>query len=101
LIILLDDYAIDEEFRNNLSALYLVEMSTNKQESKKQGMEIKRVFLYPIKCENMQMNLLATDDEDFWWIAKHIQILSEKMGNRINFKQSDNHPNSLEIEFFP
>jgi hypothetical protein len=94
LICLLDDYAIDTEYRNNLSALYSIKF--NLEEEK---MKIEKVYLHPLRCANLQMNLLSENEEDFWWIARKVKHLSSKFGVNLNYLQSGSNLNQLEIIF--
>jgi poly-gamma-glutamate synthesis protein (capsule biosynthesis protein) len=64
-----DDYAIDPELRNDLSALFLIEL-------RPPGVE--RVTVMPVKIDNMQVNLAEGADRE--WFVRRFRRLCDEMG---------------------
>lgn len=82
-----DDYALNEEFRNDLGGVWRVVVSTDNGDGGGRG-EGKRLMLdkleiFPTRCDRFQVTLLDVDDEDHEWVQRKIMKLSEKMGTRV------------------
>ncbi|OJJ79544.1 CapA family protein [Aspergillus glaucus CBS 516.65] len=85
-----DDYALNEEFRNDLGGVWRVVVSTDngdggggKGKGKGKGLELDRLEMYPTRCDRFQVTLLDVDDEDHGWVRRKIMKLSEEMGTRV------------------
>ena len=64
-----DDYVVDEELRNDLSALFLVTVTEQ---------SIERLDLVPVQIHHGQVNLAEDDGLD--WIVDRLTALSEELG---------------------
>ena len=73
----LDDYAWDEQFRNDLGALFQLNISINKSQS----IELDSLSIFPTSCHTFQVNLLESGDKDWIWIKEKLIQLSD-IGNR-------------------
>jgi poly-gamma-glutamate capsule biosynthesis protein CapA/YwtB (metallophosphatase superfamily) len=69
---LVDDYAVDEELRNDLSALFLVRVKPP---------AIEAVDLVPVRIDRMQANLARGADRD--WIAQRLATLCAEMHTQL------------------
>ncbi len=67
-----DDYAVDPELRNDLSALYLVRARPH---------AVDRVELVPIRIRRCQANLAEPPDRG--WFTRHMRQLCGEMGTRV------------------
>ena len=68
-----DDYAVDQDLRNDLSALFLVRVRVP---------FVDRIELIPVKIDDMQVNL-ARGDELRWFIDRFVKLCSE-MGTHVD-----------------
>jgi poly-gamma-glutamate capsule biosynthesis protein CapA/YwtB (metallophosphatase superfamily) len=73
-----DDYAINEQFRNDLSALFRVNLLVNSKESK--SIELQSLSVFPTRCANFQVNRLKRDESDWYWIKEKLIELSDVKG---------------------
>ncbi|CAF1653341.1 unnamed protein product [Adineta ricciae] len=74
----LDDYAIDEQYRNDLSALFRLNLSISTSESdQSKFVSIHSLSIYPTRCSNFQVNRLDHDDADWKWIKDKLTELSD------------------------
>lgn len=71
----LDDYAVDEEFRNDLGFLYMIDYDQNQKKWKK-------LKLFPTKIEHFQVNLAEGNDKK--WLQTKIKSLCESFGTVLN-----------------
>ena len=67
-----DDYAVDEELRNDLSALFLVRVKPP---------AIAGLELVPVRIDRMQVNLARGADRD--WIARRLTALCAEMHTQL------------------
>jgi poly-gamma-glutamate synthesis protein (capsule biosynthesis protein) len=67
-----DDYAVDPELRNDLSALFLLRVRPP---------HVERLELVPVKIDDMQVNRAAGDDRA--WVVERFARLSADMGTRV------------------
>jgi poly-gamma-glutamate synthesis protein (capsule biosynthesis protein) len=67
-----DDYAVDRRLRNDLSALFLVDLA---------GSRIEHIHLVPVHIGHRQVNLATGDDAR--WIATRTIRLCEEMGTEV------------------
>lgn len=63
---IIDDYAIDKYYRNDLTILAQV-IFDNKG-------KIARAQAYPAKIESQRLRLLKSKEDDYGWVAKRIQV---------------------------
>ncbi|BCR88558.1 CapA family protein [Aspergillus chevalieri] len=83
-----DDYALNEEFRNDLGGIWRVVVNTNTNNDssggrKGKGLVLDRLEMYPTRCDRFQVTLLDVDDEDHGWVRRKVAKLSEEMGTRV------------------
>ena len=62
-----DDYAVDQELRNDLSALFVLEACPP---------HFRRIEIIPVKIEDMQVNRARAGDRD-WYIQHFTQLCAE------------------------
>jgi len=74
----IDDYAVDEEYRNNLGFLYKLTMRVNPSAH---ACSVSRIELIPTKISQFQATTEMTDEERKW-LGKTMGILSERLGTR-------------------
>lgn len=67
-----DDYVVDAELRNDLSALFLVRVTPPRVEA---------LDLVPVKIGNMRVNLAQGKDRD--WFAQRVASLCAEMGTKV------------------
>ena len=67
-----DDYAVDRRLRNDLSALFLLDVV---------GSRIERIQLVPLHIGHMQVNLAT--EEDRRWLGNRLARLCEEMGTDV------------------
>ncbi|GAD98204.1 polyglutamate biosynthesis protein [Paecilomyces variotii No. 5] len=99
----IDDYALNEEFRNDLGAVWRVVVregsgsgsgfgslishlhdSDAKQGKKKgAGLELVRLEIFPTRCDRFQAMLLDREDRDHAWVREKIRMLSADLGTRV------------------
>lgn len=81
-----DDYALNEEFRNDLGGVWRVVVSTDNGDGgsrgKGKGLALDKLEMFPTRCDRFQVTLLEVDDEDHGWVRRKIMKLSEEMGTR-------------------
>jgi len=81
-----DDYAVDDEYRNDLSFLYRLYLDTETH-------RWKRLELLPTRIKHFQVNRAIGDDKT--WLTKTIRKLSNKYLTNI---QIDNSNDTLYID---
>ena len=75
----LDDYATDEQYRNDLGALFQLHVSVSpllSQDRKSKSIRLQSLSVFPTRCSNFQVNQLNRDDIDWAWIKKKLVQLS-------------------------
>ena len=70
-----DDYAVDEEERNDLSFLFVAEI---------EGSCLTRIRLFPVRIENFRVRL--ANDNEAAFLQKTMQIKCTAFGTRLEFK---------------
>lgn len=84
-----DDYALNEEFRNDLGGVWRVVVSSHGSDSDSNSnssgrrLELDRLEMFPTRCDRFQVTLLDVDDEDHGWVRRKITRLSEELGTRV------------------
>ncbi|CAF1013838.1 unnamed protein product [Rotaria sp. Silwood1] len=77
-----DDYAIDQEYRNDLGALFQLHLSISSQNEKLKSIRLQSLSIFPTRCSNFQVNRLNLQDIDWTWIKEKFVQLSN-IGERI------------------
>jgi poly-gamma-glutamate capsule biosynthesis protein CapA/YwtB (metallophosphatase superfamily) len=77
-----DDYAVDEEYRNNMSAMWsvIVEERPSDRES---SLKLKRLDIYPTAIRSFQALILEPGVRDHDWVTNKIRTLSSRFGTRM------------------
>ncbi|KAF2101768.1 putative polyglutamate biosynthesis protein [Rhizodiscina lignyota] len=71
-----DDYAINQSYRNDLSAIWRVTVEGKDQE----GLHLKSLEIFPTRISRFQAELLDSNDPDHDWVREKITKLSGEMG---------------------
>ncbi|EPZ35594.1 hypothetical protein ROZALSC1DRAFT_30736 [Rozella allomycis CSF55] len=77
---LIDDYAIDPVFRNDLSAVYVAEINKTHE-----GTEVTSCSVHPISIKAMQSNLTAPNSAEYKWLKSLSKSFS---GTTVNAEPS-------------
>jgi len=67
-----DDYAIDEQYRNDLSGIFRLNLSLDNRKS----IRLHSLSVFPTRCSNFQVNQLPREDPDWTWIKDKLVQLS-------------------------
>jgi len=81
----IDDYAVDDSFRNDLGFLYRVHMAEKSQ--KGGGAVFDKIELVPVKIARMQVNV--AQEEDKAWLMKTMKELCQEMGTSVDEQQQE------------
>ncbi|CAF0739001.1 unnamed protein product [Adineta steineri] len=74
----LDDYAIDKQYRNDLSALFRLNLSISSSNlDNKKSIHLHSLSIFPVRCSNFQVNRLEKEDTDWIWIQQKLLQLSK------------------------
>ncbi|KAF2655523.1 polyglutamate biosynthesis protein [Lophiostoma macrostomum CBS 122681] len=76
-----DDYAVNKEYRNDLSALWRVGVEVAEEGQKR--LSVKRLELFPNRIKRFQAHQLREDDPDHRWVCKTFKELCKKLGTNI------------------
>lgn len=79
-----DDYALTQGYRNDLSAIWQVTVEELSGREGKEGLKLKRLKILPTKIERFQATVLEGTDEDFQWVNDKIVKLSRDLGVTID-----------------
>lgn len=79
-----DDYAVNAEWRNDLSALWRV---TVQEEGEK--LVLRRLEVFPNRIRNFQAGLLDRKDADHKWLTKRFRELCAEMGTSLEEELGD------------
>ncbi|KAJ5402046.1 uncharacterized protein N7487_007942 [Penicillium crustosum] len=71
-----DDYALNEEYRNDLGALWRVVV----REKTGGGLGLERLEIFPTRVDRFRAVLLDSKDADHVWIRRRIRELSGELG---------------------
>jgi hypothetical protein len=74
-----DDYALNEEYRNDLGALWRVVLS----EGGGGGLAVERLEMFPTRVEWFRAKILDSRDEDHVWVRRRIRGLSAELGTTV------------------
>lgn len=84
-----DDYAVNDAFRNDLGALWRVRLRESHGhdggggEGGKTRLELDKLEIFPTRIERFQTNLLPVEDADHDWVREKITMLSEELGTSV------------------
>ncbi|OAP56561.1 hypothetical protein AYL99_09740 [Fonsecaea erecta] len=79
-----DDYAIEPNFRNDLSAIWKVSVEERTEKTKGESeLEVKRLEVYPNRIERFQARLLKRDDPDHEWVEQTFRRLCDQFGTQV------------------
>ncbi|OJJ50865.1 hypothetical protein ASPZODRAFT_126823 [Penicilliopsis zonata CBS 506.65] len=82
-----DDYALNEVFRNDLGAVWRVTVSekqTTDTTTSSSGVELSTLEIFPTRIERFQAHLLEPMDPDYDWTRRKVTVLSERLGTTVN-----------------
>ncbi|KAJ5356392.1 hypothetical protein N7517_011001 [Penicillium concentricum] len=74
-----DDYALNEEYRNDLGALWRVVV----REMSGGGIGLERLEIFPTRVERFRAILLDYRDPDHVWVRRRVSELSEEFGTSV------------------
>ena len=78
------DYAVTPGYRNDLSAVWRVQVEEVAAESSAvQRLKPIRLQILPTRIKRFQAELLDPGDSDWGWVAEKIQTLSKEMGTHV------------------
>lgn len=75
----IDDYAIDEQYRNDLGAIFQVHVSipwTFPENTNLKPIRLQSLSVFPTRCSNFQVNRLCLDDVDWTSVKEKLVQLS-------------------------
>ena len=75
-----DDYAINEQYRNDLGALFQVHVSILAGNGRSKLIRLQSLSIFPTRCSNFQVNRLGLEDVDWTWIKEKFVQLSKTGG---------------------
>ena len=81
-----DDYAVNERFRNDLSAAWRVGVrdSVGAGEETEGKLEITKLEVFPNRIKTFQAHLLEPDDGDHRWVTRKFRELCKEMGTQVD-----------------
>jgi poly-gamma-glutamate capsule biosynthesis protein CapA/YwtB (metallophosphatase superfamily) len=75
-----DDYAIDQQYRNDLGALFQLHLTilplSLEENRKSKSIRLQSLSIFPTRCSNFQVNRLNFEDNDWTWIKEKLVQLS-------------------------
>lgn len=74
-----DDYALNEQFRNDLGGVWRVVVS----EREEGGLGLDRLEMFPTRVERFRAELLEVKDKDHAWVRERIRTLSGELGTSV------------------
>lgn len=80
-----DDYAVNQEFRNDLSAAWRVTVGERGHfaYSDRQRLEVKKLEVFPNRIQLFQAHLLEAGDVDHKWVEAKFRELCERFGTKV------------------
>ena len=85
-----DDYAVDANFRNDLSAAWRV--MVGEKTEKKQGqseLEVKKLEVFPNRIQRFQAHLLGRQDKDHKWLTDRFRNLCGDFNTKVEEELGD------------
>jgi hypothetical protein len=97
----LDDYAIDEQYRNDLGALFQLHITissplSSDENQKSKLIRLQSLSIFPTRCSSFQVNRLNFDDNDWKWIKEKLLQLSKTAGKTWTIGQN----NQLQLDIY-
>lgn len=80
-----DDYAVTEKYRNDLSAVWRVTV----EEAGRERLRLRTLEVFPTRINRFQAELLNAKDPDHQWVCGKIARLSTEMGTTISGNSGD------------
>ncbi len=88
-----DDYAVDEQYRNDLGALFqlhlIVSPASLEEDGKSKFIRLHSLSIFPSRCSNFQVNRLNSEDEDWKWVKDKFLQLSNINGKTWKIGQNN------------
>ena len=81
-----DDYALVEEYRNDLSAVWRVSFVEDSQR-----LDLDRLEIFPTRIKTFQAQLLRKGEPDFEWLRDKLSSLCADLGTAIESETGDDH----------
>ena len=81
-----DDYALVEEYRNDLGGVWRVVVQQKQQQGdERDGAKVlvKRLEMFPTKIEKFAARRLKAEEEDARWVRGKVKELSEELGTEV------------------
>jgi len=85
-----DDYAVDRNWRNDLSAVWRVIVGSNNEVADQgERLEVKRLEVYPTRIEQFSANMKRPDEEGHQWVAEKFRNLCDEFGTKVEQESGD------------
>lgn len=81
-----DDYALTPKYRNNLSAVWQVNVEEVTGEFSEKGLKLKRLDVYPTKIDRFMARRLGSNEVDHEWVREKIKDLSAEFGTIVELE---------------
>ncbi|KAJ6113417.1 Capsule synthesis protein CapA [Penicillium sp. IBT 18751x] len=78
-----DDYVVHDEYRNDLGALWRVNIKEEELGNGKGKLVLDRLEIFPTRIERFRAMLLGVDNEDHEWVRRKVSILSMELGTLV------------------
>lgn len=79
-----DDYAIDKNWRNDLSAAWRVTVGSNNEVAEqRKRLVVQKLEVFPNRIERFSANLLSPYDEDHQWLQEKFRHLCDELGTKV------------------
>lgn len=83
-----DDYAVNAKFRNDLSAIWRVEVQKS-EGAEGRRLRVRRLEVFPSRIKRFQANLLDKADTDHEWVKRRFGMLCEGFGTEVHKELGD------------
>jgi poly-gamma-glutamate capsule biosynthesis protein CapA/YwtB (metallophosphatase superfamily) len=83
-----DDYALVEEYRNDLSGVWRVTVEETEDVEKEEGLNLKSLEVFPTKIDKFMARRLRKDETDCEWVRKKVRDLSAGLGTNVDVQSS-------------
>ncbi|KAF2486469.1 putative polyglutamate biosynthesis protein [Neohortaea acidophila] len=94
-----DDYAVKPDYRNDLSGVWQITVAEGDASGDgqvKEGLELRKLEMYPTAIRRFQVWRLDADEEDAEWVRERIRDLSAELGTRVIV---DNERGTVRLDF--
>lgn len=78
-----DDYALVEEYRNDLGGVWRVVVQQQQDEGDGAKVVVKRLEMFPTKIEKFAARRLRAEEEDAEWVRGKVKELSGELGTEV------------------